>query len=70
MSTYDPFEFVGVYGMTKAALSNLSISLSKELREDNIRVNSIAPGMIHTEALMKATGGGYDPNSKGVGKPS
>lgn len=35
--------------MTKAALENMVKWMSKELINDNIRVNAIAPGLIKTE---------------------
>jgi len=40
---------LGVYGMTKAALDNMVKWLSKELMDDGIRVNGIAPGLIMTD---------------------
>lgn len=35
--------------MTKAALDNMVSWLSQELRDDHIRLNGIAPGLIKTE---------------------
>lgn len=40
--------FSGAYAMTKAALINMAKWLYMELLDDNIRVNAIAPGMVHT----------------------
>jgi dehydrogenase/reductase SDR family protein 4 len=40
---------LGVYGMTKASLNNMVGWLSKELMEDNVRINAISPGLIATE---------------------
>ena len=37
------------YSMTKAAIDGLTKSLAKELGPSNIRVNSIAPGIINTD---------------------
>ncbi len=37
-----------VYGATKGATMTLTRGLSKELAEDNIRVNAVAPGVIDT----------------------
>ena len=36
------------YGMSKAGLGSLCRSLSRELAEDRINVNSVAPGLIET----------------------
>lgn len=41
--------FSGAYAMTKAALINLAKWMYMELVDDNIRVNVIAPGMVHTQ---------------------
>jgi len=38
-----------IYSATKAALDAITISLSKELGSNNIRINSILPGGIETE---------------------
>ena len=38
-----------LYAMTKAGIDSLTKSLAKELGPSNIRVNSIAPGLINTE---------------------
>ncbi len=38
----------GVYGSLKAALIQFTRSLAQELGPDNIQVNAIAPGLIHT----------------------
>ena len=45
----NPAPLIGVYSMTKAALDNMVIFLSKELIDEDIRVNAIAPGVIKTE---------------------
>ena len=44
-----PPNMLGIYGMTKAALDNMVWGLSKELMEEDIRVNGLAPGLIMTE---------------------
>ncbi|MBS2031839.1 MAG: glucose 1-dehydrogenase [Deltaproteobacteria bacterium] len=41
--------FQGVYGMTKAAVISMTMSLSQELGASNIRVNAIAPGLVETK---------------------
>jgi NAD(P)-dependent dehydrogenase (short-subunit alcohol dehydrogenase family) len=43
-----------VYAATKAAVISLAQSLSAELVERKIRVNSISPGFIHTPILEKS----------------
>lgn len=47
----------GVYGMTKAAMMSMTKTLAKELGGYNIRVNSIAPGVVDTKlaAIMVDT---------------
>ncbi len=48
------------YNMAKAALEALAVTLSREEREHDIRVNVVAPGLVDTEMgrrLMKATAG-------------
>ena len=46
------------YAASKAAMDALTIGLSKEIAGENIRVNSVRPGLIRTE--MHASGG--EPN--------
>jgi len=36
------------YGVVKGALPQLARSLARELADDNIRVNTVSPGIIHT----------------------
>lgn len=43
-----PLDYEPIYNVTKAALSMFSKCLSYELIPDNIRVNTIAPGLIRT----------------------
>lgn len=42
-----------IYGMTKAAIDNLTKSASKEFAQYNILVNSVAPGFIQTSMTEK-----------------
>lgn len=42
---------VTAYGDSKLAVSGLTITLSKELGKEGVRVNAIAPGMILTETI-------------------
>lgn len=46
------YESTIAYAAAKAALSNYSKSLSKEVGPKNIRVNSVAPGWVQTEASV------------------
>ena len=41
------------YGPAKAAMLNMSLGLSKALKQSGITVNSVSPGMIRTEGLLK-----------------
>lgn len=53
----------GPYNMGKAAMEALSMTLSKELKKDLVRVNVVAPGLVETEMgrrLMKARSGVED----------
>src|SRR5690606_17311559 len=40
---------MGIYGMTKAAVINLTKTLAVELGPSGIRVNAIAPGLVETK---------------------
>lgn len=44
-----------IYSVSKAGLDGLTKALAKELGPSNIRVNSIAPGMIYTKMNAKFT---------------
>ena len=50
-----PAAYGTVYSATKAAVNNISVSLSKELGPKQIRVNALNPGLVITEGL-EATG--------------
>ncbi len=39
---------MGIYGATKAAVHTLSEGLRRELREDRVRVTTLAPGLVDT----------------------
>jgi len=41
--------FMGIYGMTKAAVISMTQTLSLELGRQGVRVNAIAPGLIETK---------------------
>ena len=61
-----PFMF-GVYGMTKAALDNMVWGLSKELMEEDIRINGVAPGLIMTEFSGNLWKGNTTSNKRSMG---
>lgn len=47
------FAGMGVYGTTKRGLDYFTNALSKELKDDNIIVGKIRPGMIITEGVIR-----------------
>jgi 3-oxoacyl-[acyl-carrier protein] reductase len=49
-----PLPAASLYSATKAALDAITISLSKELGAQNIRINSILPGATETEGATSA----------------
>ena len=48
-----PFAFMPDYAATKAALVNITVSLSKELAQTGITVNTISPGIIVTHNVIQ-----------------
>jgi 3-oxoacyl-[acyl-carrier protein] reductase len=48
--------YMSHYGAAKAAVVNLTTSLSAEYAEDNIRVNCIAPGLVGTPGVASQMG--------------
>jgi 3-oxoacyl-[acyl-carrier protein] reductase len=56
-----PLPGASLYSATKAALDAITISLSKELGAQNIRINSILPGATETEGAISA---GVTPGSE------
>ena len=48
VSAGSPHLSLGVYAMTKAALENMVKWMCVELRDDDIRVNALSPGIIKT----------------------
>jgi len=51
-----PLWYEPIYNVTKAALSMLGKCLAEEVIKDNIRVNTIAPGLILTSDWWKTAG--------------
>jgi NAD(P)-dependent dehydrogenase (short-subunit alcohol dehydrogenase family) len=49
-----PGEYVW-YAASKGAIDSLTIGLAKEVAEENIRVNAVAPGMTETEIHERST---------------
>lgn len=41
----------GIYGITKAGVSSMTVMLASELASDNIRVNSVSPGVVVSEMV-------------------
>lgn len=55
------------YSATKGAVASVTRSAAKELAENNIRVNAIAPGMVATERFKNAIQGKFEERIKDVG---
>jgi NAD(P)-dependent dehydrogenase (short-subunit alcohol dehydrogenase family) len=60
MTTFIGLANVGVYGMTKAAVGQLTKTMAIEWARDNIQVNCLAPGFIKTP--LTAQGQWADPH--------
>lgn len=52
IGSYQPNSRMPHYYAAKGALANLSISLTKELSDTGITVNTVSPGLIKTEELV------------------
>ena len=64
--------FGAPYNMGKAAMEALALTLYKEVRHHNVRVNIVAPGLVETEMgrrLMKAAAGVDDLRKLDAGSP-
>jgi NAD(P)-dependent dehydrogenase (short-subunit alcohol dehydrogenase family) len=64
-TTGSPHEYVH-YAAAKAGVDILTLGLSKELAEDGIRVNAVAPGIVRTE--IHADAGAPDRPDKATGR--
>ena len=54
MGDHQPNSIMPHYYAAKAALANSSVSLAKELSHSGITVNTVSPGLIHTEEMEAA----------------
>lgn len=54
MGDHQPNSIMPHYYAAKAALSNASVSLAKELSNTGITVNTVSPGLIHTAEMERA----------------
>ena len=57
MWTIKGIEGFGVLSASKAAVRSFARTWANELRSRHIRVNVVSPGLVHTPAIEKATGG-------------
>jgi hypothetical protein len=51
---FQPFPYAAIYGATKAFLNSFTEALHEELRGSGVRVQSLCPGLTHTEIFTKA----------------
>ncbi len=56
-----PSPGAAIYGATKGALQSMIVALAKEWRDDHIRVNLVAPGLVETP-LAQSVVDGLDDN--------
>ncbi len=52
-----PMPGFSVYNASKFAVEGLTRTAAQEFAEKNVRINSVAPGPIETDMLLKASGG-------------
>lgn len=48
-SGYAPFPYIGIFSIAKSALFTMTKVLAKEFAQFKIRINCIAPGIVHTK---------------------
>ncbi len=60
---------IGAYGISKAADMQLARNLAVEYGKDNIRVNTIAPGLVKTRLRQGAVGRSQVPRRPPEGAP-
>ena len=53
LSSIAGFDLCGAYGVSKLAVRGLTNALAKEFGDDNIRVCSVAPGMVHSPSAVR-----------------
>jgi short-subunit dehydrogenase len=51
---FQPFPYAAIYGATKAFLNSFTEALHEELRGSGVRVQSLCPGLTHTEIFASA----------------
>src|SRR4029450_3086123 len=56
------------YVSSKGALVSLTRALARELGDEGIRVNGVAPGYGPTEGSRSLAPGGYDPSATPLGR--
>ncbi len=56
------------YVSSKGALVSLTRAMARELGDDGIRVNAVAPGYVPTEGSRSLAPGGYDPSTTPLGR--
>jgi NAD(P)-dependent dehydrogenase (short-subunit alcohol dehydrogenase family) len=49
----NPFPVMPDYTASKAALVNLTVSLSKHLSRTGVTVNTVSPGIVHTDGVER-----------------
>jgi short-subunit dehydrogenase len=53
-AAFQPFPYASIYGATKAFLNSFTEALHEELRGSGVGVQSLCPGLTHTEIFAKA----------------